>query len=106
MGFDDQAAAYDRWYATPLGALADRVEKEALFALMPPVARLRLLEVGAAPAGRGAGGALRPQSLLHHEGRRVEVIVGVAGSVKEAVAAYRAGRYTLAKEPEVTAHWR
>jgi SAM-dependent methyltransferase len=46
MGFDDQAAAYDRWYATPLGALADRVEKEALFALLPPVAGLRLLEVG------------------------------------------------------------
>ncbi len=46
MTFDDQAAAYDRWYATPLGQLADRVEKEALFALLPEVAGRRVLEVG------------------------------------------------------------
>ncbi len=44
--FDDQAAAYDRWYATPLGGLVDRVEKEALFVLMPDLAGRRVLEVG------------------------------------------------------------
>lgn len=44
--FDDQAATYDRWYATPLGQLVDRVEKEAIFALLPEVRGLRLLEVG------------------------------------------------------------
>ena len=44
--FDDQAAAYDRWYATPLGQLVDRVEKAALFALLPEVAGRRVLEVG------------------------------------------------------------
>jgi ubiquinone/menaquinone biosynthesis C-methylase UbiE len=44
--FNDQAAAYDRWYATPLGQLVDRVEKEAIFALMPEVNGLRVLEVG------------------------------------------------------------
>jgi ubiquinone/menaquinone biosynthesis C-methylase UbiE len=44
--FDDQAAVYDRWYATPLGHLVDRVEKEALFALLPNLAGCRVLEVG------------------------------------------------------------
>jgi ubiquinone/menaquinone biosynthesis C-methylase UbiE len=44
--FDDQAAAYDRWYATPLGQLVDRVEKEAIFALLPELAGRRVLEVG------------------------------------------------------------
>ena len=44
--FDDQAAAYDRWYATPLGQLVDRVEKAALFALLPDMAGRRILEVG------------------------------------------------------------
>jgi len=46
LTFDDQAAAYDRWYATPLGQLADRVEQEALFALLPEVRGRRVLEVG------------------------------------------------------------
>jgi ubiquinone/menaquinone biosynthesis C-methylase UbiE len=46
MSFDDQAAAYDRWYATPLGQLADRVEKEAIFALLPEVESRRVLDVG------------------------------------------------------------
>lgn len=46
MTFDDQAAAYDRWYATPLGQLADRVEKKVLFALLPEVSGRRVLEVG------------------------------------------------------------
>jgi ubiquinone/menaquinone biosynthesis C-methylase UbiE len=44
--FDDQAAAYDRWYATPLGQLVDRVEKEAIFALLPELCSRRILEVG------------------------------------------------------------
>ncbi|MGQ9689291.1 MAG: class I SAM-dependent methyltransferase [Desulfobaccales bacterium] len=44
--FDDQAAAYDRWYTTPLGRLVDRVEKEALFTLLPELAGRLVLEVG------------------------------------------------------------
>ncbi len=44
--FDDQAAAYDRWYATPLGRLVDKVEKEAIFTLLPELAGRRVLEVG------------------------------------------------------------
>jgi ubiquinone/menaquinone biosynthesis C-methylase UbiE len=44
--FDDQAAAYDRWYATPLGHLVDRVEKEAVFALLPELEGRQVLEVG------------------------------------------------------------
>ena len=44
--FDDEAAAYDRWYATPLGRLADSVETAAIFGLMPEVRGRRLLEVG------------------------------------------------------------
>jgi ubiquinone/menaquinone biosynthesis C-methylase UbiE len=44
--FNDQAAAYDRWYATPLGHLVDRVEKEAVFALLPDIEGRQVLEVG------------------------------------------------------------
>jgi ubiquinone/menaquinone biosynthesis C-methylase UbiE len=44
--FDDQAAAYDRWYGTPLGQLVDTVEKQAIFDLMPEVQGRRILEVG------------------------------------------------------------
>jgi ubiquinone/menaquinone biosynthesis C-methylase UbiE len=44
--FDDQAAAYDRWFATPLGRLVDEVEKRAIFNLTPVVKGRRLLEVG------------------------------------------------------------
>jgi ubiquinone/menaquinone biosynthesis C-methylase UbiE len=44
--FDEQAAAYDRWYTTPLGRLVDRLEKEALFGLLPAPAGRRILEVG------------------------------------------------------------
>lgn len=57
----EQAASYDRWYATPLGQLVDQVEKEAIFALMPELAGRVVLEVGCgtgnislALAGRGA----------------------------------------------------
>ena len=44
--FNDQAASYDRWYATPLGQLVDRVEKEAVFDLLPDLDGRRVLEVG------------------------------------------------------------
>jgi ubiquinone/menaquinone biosynthesis C-methylase UbiE len=44
--FDSQAAAYDRWYDTPLGQLVDRVEKEAVFDLLPELQGRRVLEVG------------------------------------------------------------
>ncbi len=44
--FDDQAATYNKWYATPLGSLVDRVEKNTLFALLPDLQGRRLLEVG------------------------------------------------------------
>jgi ubiquinone/menaquinone biosynthesis C-methylase UbiE len=43
---DDQAAAYHRWYATPLGQMVARVEKEAVFSLLPEVQGRRVLEVG------------------------------------------------------------
>jgi len=59
--FDEQVAAYDRWYETPLGQLVDRVEKAALFDLLPELQGQRVLEVGCgtgnislALAGRGA----------------------------------------------------
>jgi ubiquinone/menaquinone biosynthesis C-methylase UbiE len=42
----DQAASYDRWYATPLGKLVDQVEKEAIFGLLPDLAGRLVLEVG------------------------------------------------------------
>ncbi|MFW6126631.1 MAG: class I SAM-dependent methyltransferase [Thermodesulfobacteriota bacterium] len=59
--FDEQVAAYDRWYTTPLGQLVDRVEKAALFEFLPELQGRRVLEVGCgtgnislALAGRGA----------------------------------------------------
>jgi len=47
-----------------------------------------------------------PKAFYTLKAAGVEVIVGVAGSVREAVAGYRAGKYAPAKEPDVTAHWR
>ena len=44
--FDDRVASYDRWYATPLGQLVDRVEKEAIFALLRDLHGRQVLEVG------------------------------------------------------------
>src|SRR3989304_5329099 len=35
-GFDGLAAAYDRWYDTPVGRLVDQLEKDAGFALVEP----------------------------------------------------------------------
>ena len=48
MDFDKPGSAetYDRWYASPLGDWVDRCEKEAVFALLPPVAGLRILDAG------------------------------------------------------------
>lgn len=40
--FDEIAAVYDAWYATPAGRLADRLEKAAVFALVPPAPGLAL----------------------------------------------------------------
>jgi ubiquinone/menaquinone biosynthesis C-methylase UbiE len=33
--FDELAEGYDTWYASPVGRLTDRLEKEAVFALVP-----------------------------------------------------------------------
>lgn len=44
--FNDQAATYDQWYASPLGRLVDTVEKQAIFDLTPEVQGRRVLEVG------------------------------------------------------------
>ncbi len=46
MTFDNQAAAYNRWYTTWVGQLTDRVEKEAIFALLPELEGRRVLDVG------------------------------------------------------------
>lgn len=44
--FDEQVAAYERWYTTPLGQLVDRVEKEAVFGLLPQLKGKRVLDAG------------------------------------------------------------
>ena len=44
--FDRLAHHYDAWYATPLGALVDREEKQAVLALAKPRAGKRALDVG------------------------------------------------------------
>ncbi|OGP71616.1 MAG: hypothetical protein A2Y80_04190 [Deltaproteobacteria bacterium RBG_13_58_19] len=46
LSFNEPAAAYDRWYETPLGRLVDTVEKQAIFDLAPQVQGRRILEVG------------------------------------------------------------
>lgn len=58
--FDERAVSYDRWYETPLGAFADRVERQAILGLLRPVTGERMLDVGCgtgryarALAGRG-----------------------------------------------------
>jgi ubiquinone/menaquinone biosynthesis C-methylase UbiE len=96
-GFDDQAATYDRWYATPLGQLVDRVEQEAIFALMPEVNGLRLLEVGcgtgnislalahrgAQVVGLDASGPMlaRAQDKARQEGLAISWIKGLASGL-------------------------
>lgn len=42
----EQAEAYDRWYAASPGHWADRLEKEAVFELLPPVNGLRFIDAG------------------------------------------------------------
>jgi ubiquinone/menaquinone biosynthesis C-methylase UbiE len=85
MTFDDQAAVYDRWYATPLGQLVDRLEKEAIFALLPQVEGRRVLDVGC-----GTGNISLP---LAHRGAQV---VGLDASVPMlARARDKAGRQDL-----------
>lgn len=48
MEFADraQAAAYDRWYETPLGRWVDQCEKDAVLALLPRLEGLRVLDAG------------------------------------------------------------
>ncbi len=48
MAFEtpEQVEAYERWYATPLGGRVDRLEKQAVGALLPPLNGLRILEAG------------------------------------------------------------
>lgn len=36
-GFDELAETYDAWYATPIGLLTDRLEREAVLSLVPEV---------------------------------------------------------------------
>ena len=44
--FDEAAAAYDRWFESPLGAFVDRVERRALFELLAPRPGELILDVG------------------------------------------------------------
>lgn len=44
--FDGLAEGYDRWYRTPLGALVDTLEKNAIFSLAGVKDRDRALDVG------------------------------------------------------------
>jgi ubiquinone/menaquinone biosynthesis C-methylase UbiE len=44
--FNETATSYDRWYETPLGAFADRLEREAVFGLLEPLVGERILDVG------------------------------------------------------------
>jgi len=46
-----------------------------------------------------------PKAFQILEAAGIQVIVGVAGSVKEAVAAYQAGKYKPARGPNVPGHW-
>lgn len=44
--FDQKAKDYDDWYKRPLGALVDRVEKEAIYAYLEPKPGEHILDVG------------------------------------------------------------
>ncbi len=44
--FDEAAASYDRWFDSPLGAFADRVERQAIFELLAPQTGELILDVG------------------------------------------------------------
>ena len=102
--FDDQVAAYDRWYDTPLGRLVDRVEKEALFALAPDLGGRLVLEVGCgtgnitlALARRGARLVGLDVSLpmlaaaqrrAREQGFPIKLVRGLAGSLPCAAARF------------------
>jgi ubiquinone/menaquinone biosynthesis C-methylase UbiE len=58
IDFDQLAARYDAWYATPLGAWADRHETEEIFHLLAPRSGERLLDLGTG-TGRYAREAAR-----------------------------------------------
>ncbi len=61
----EQAEAYDRWYATSPGLWADRLEKEAVFELLPPVNSLQFIDVGC-----GTGPATGTLGSLQNRGYR------------------------------------
>ncbi|WP_338834935.1 2-methoxy-6-polyprenyl-1,4-benzoquinol methylase, mitochondrial [Moorella humiferrea] len=44
--FDHKASDYDDWYKRPLGALVDRIEKEAVYAYLEPKKGEHILDVG------------------------------------------------------------
>lgn len=44
--FNEAAAGYDRWFDSPLGAFADRVERRAIFELLAPEVGQLILDVG------------------------------------------------------------
>lgn len=46
QAFDVAAAAYDRWYETPLGSFIDRVERQALLGLLEPRPGTLIVDVG------------------------------------------------------------
>jgi len=64
--FDQAAAAYDRWFESPLGAFADRVERRALFELLAPGPGELILDVG-------CGTGRYVQDLAHRGARAVGV---------------------------------
>jgi ubiquinone/menaquinone biosynthesis C-methylase UbiE len=64
--FEEAAAAYDRWFESPLGAFADRVERRALFELLAPEPGELILDVG-------CGTGRYVQELARRGGRAVGV---------------------------------
>jgi ubiquinone/menaquinone biosynthesis C-methylase UbiE len=48
--FDSLAPAYDAWYETPVGRLVDRLEKDAVFALVEPRPGARALDLSCGTA--------------------------------------------------------
>ena len=96
MAFEtpEQVEAYDRWYATPLGQWADRLEKQAVFELLPPLNGLRILEAGCgtgsftldlAAQGARVVGLDRSAAMLSRAGTKVrggpEVMAWVQGDL-------------------------
>lgn len=58
IDFERLAQRYDAWYATPLGAWADRIERAAVFRILDLRTSDRLLDLGTG-TGRYASGAAR-----------------------------------------------